>query len=482
MCPTEDPTGSDRPSGGPGRLSEAIRTSGLVDPGDSGVILLSGGPDSAGLTAGLVAVLGPQGLVAVHLNYGLRSDSARDQAICERLCAGLGLELVIERPPERDGNLQDWARRARYAAAERIRAERGADWIAVGHTGSDLAETLIYRLASSPGVRPLLAMRARSGRVIRPLLALSRDETRRAAGAAGLEFADDLSNDDPAYARARIRNEVLPVLTGINRGARANMGATQAELFEDSRLLEELATRLLDDALAEPAADAGSAGRGVASPAVPAGGLEDADPALGRRAIRILAERTLGRPVPVSRELAERIVRLARASEGGQVDLGGGAVALIEAGRISVCAAAPAGSSTEPAGAISIEVPGEAEWQGWTVRADQVEPPLDPTGSDREPGAPERALVDRGALGESIRIRGWRRGDRIQPLGMEGSKSLQDVFTDRSIPRTDRRSLPVVLAGEEVVWVAGVALSHRFRIRPDSVAGVRITAARPEGR
>lgn len=461
----------------PAKALEAVRASGLVDPGDRGVILLSGGPDSVCLAAALAAFLEQSDrATAVHVNYGIRSDSDRDQSVCERLCDRLGIGLVVERPPERQGNLQDWARRARYAAAERVRAERGADWVAVGHTASDLAETVIYRLAVSPGLRPLLAMRARSGPVIRPLLALSRGEVRQAAESAGLEFVVDPSNDDPAYARARIRNEVVPVLRAINPGVETNISATRSELIEDDALLEQLAEAALDDALVVPGSGADSAMTDPVDPVLPVAALEDAHPALGRRMLRALAESTLDRPVPVSPALAGRLLRLGRAPEGGRVDLGGGATFVIEAGRVSV-SAGPDGLPEETADAVSLDLPGAAEWQGWTVRAEDAEPPFDPAG-------PDLALIDRQSLGEvgsegrgnGLAVRGWRQGDRIQPLGMTGTKSLQDLFTDAAVPRSRRRSLPVVLAGDEIVWVAGVAISHRFRIRPDTAAAVKITA------
>ena len=71
---------------------------------------------------------------------------------------------------------------------------------------------------------------------------------------------------------------------------------------------------------------------------------------------------------------------------------------------------------------------------------------------------------------------GWRPGDRIRPLGMDGSKTLQDLFTDRKVPRSLRHQLPVIAAGDRVAWVAGVAVSEDFRLDPDTSAAVVITA------
>ena len=107
-------------------LARAVRESGLVRDGSRGVVLVSGGADSAATAAGLVGALGPGAVVALHLNYGLRDDSDRDEEACRKLCERLGIELEVERPELGAGNLQAEARDARYAAAERLRLSRAA--------------------------------------------------------------------------------------------------------------------------------------------------------------------------------------------------------------------------------------------------------------------------------------------------------------------------------------------------------------------
>jgi tRNA(Ile)-lysidine synthase len=81
-----------------------------------------------------------------------------------------------------------------------------------------------------------------------------------------------------------------------------------------------------------------------------------------------------------------------------------------------------------------------------------------------QPAGPDLATLDAEALAGAIEVRTWREGDRIRPLGMHGSKSLQDLFTDRRVPRSLRHRLPVITAGERVAWVAGVAVSEEFRL------------------
>jgi tRNA(Ile)-lysidine synthase len=86
------------------------------------------------------------------------------------------------------------------------------------------------------------------------------------------------------------------------------------------------------------------------------------------------------------------------------------------------------------------------------------------------------------ALGAGATVRGWRDGDRMRPLGLGGSKSLQDLFTDRKVPRALRRALPIVESGGEIVWVAGVALDERFAAPDDAPDRVGLSARRPAAR
>jgi tRNA(Ile)-lysidine synthase len=431
------------------RLAETVRASGLLDPTSRGVALLSGGPDSGCLAAGLTGAVGADSVVGLHVNYGLRSDSGEDEAACRALCEGFGIELVVERPELESGNLQASAREARYEAAERLRAERGAEWVATGHTRTDLAETVLYRLAVSPGRRALLGLAPRHGRVVRPLLAIGREETRRLAVGAGLPFHDDPSNEDPRFARVRLRRDVLPVLRELSPAAEENIAATWSELAEEADALEALAVELTGGELE----------------ALQASTLAEAHPALARLALRALAERAAGHPVALSREAAAAIVRLSQRPEGGEVDLGEGRRAVCEAGTVRVRAAA--GPTPEPA---RLRVPGSCRFGHWRVRVELAEV--------GEPRGPDVATLDPAALGAELCVRAWHEGDRMRPLGLGGAKSLQDLFTDRRVPRSLRRELPVVLAGGRIAWVPGVAVSEEFRLAEGAREAAVLTASR----
>jgi tRNA(Ile)-lysidine synthase len=434
-------------------LARAVRESGLIAEGSSGIVLTSGGADSAATAAGLVEVLGPGAVTALLLNYGLRPDSDRDEATCGELCAKLGIELEVERPELGEGNVQAEARDARYAAAERLRQVRGSDWIATGHTRTDLAETVLYRLATSPGRRALLGLRPRRGVVVRPLLSIGREDVRRLASEAGLPFRDDPTNAEPLYARNRLRNEVLPVLREIGPEAEATIAETQAELAEESEALEQAAA----DALSQAGADvAGAISRDA---------LEGLDPALRRLALRRLAERVAAAAVPLGRGRAEQIWRLVNEPEGGVVELGGGVEAQIEGGHVRFTA----GPAAEPTSA-TLRVPGVCRFGGWEVRAELE------SGVPAARG-PDLAVLDPRALGQALVVRSWREGDRMRPLGLGGSKSLQDLFTDRKVPRSLRHALPVVTSRGDIVWIAGVAVSEEFAAKAGAAESAVLSAA-----
>jgi tRNA(Ile)-lysidine synthase len=399
---------------------EAARASGLVRRGESLLVLISGGGDSVCLLD--VAVRLEADVSALHVNYGLREGADADEALVRELCERLGVPLHAERVTlPATGNLQERAREARYALAERLAP---ADY-AAAHTASDQAETVLYRLAVSPGSRALHGMAARRGRLVRPLLAVTREEVRDYLGAHGLDWREDPSNADRRFARARVRHDLLGALREIGPAPERTIATTAAQLREEAELLG----RAVDAALEE-------LGGG---PAVSLAALREQPPALRRLVLRRLAG---DRPVPDEvMELDER--------GSSSLDLGEGLRAVVEYGTLRFTSAADP-RAPEP---VELPVPGRARFGSWELEA--------------APGEERDVTVSAAALGESATVRAWRAGDRMRPLGLGGSKTLQDLFTDRKIPRSLRHTLPVVEVGGQVAWVAGVALDEDFAARPD---------------
>ena len=214
-------------------LLDRVRATGLLGAGADVVVLLSGGRDSVCLLD--VAVALECSVRALHVNYGLREEADEDEAHCRALCERLGVALAVHRaarPGDGPGNLQAWARDVRYAAATEA---AGEGLVAVGHTASDQAETVLYRLAASPGRRALLGMRPRSGRLVRPLLAVTREETGAWCRARGLAWRDDATNASGDFARGRVRHGLLAALEAVDGRAAANVVRTAAAAARGGR-------------------------------------------------------------------------------------------------------------------------------------------------------------------------------------------------------------------------------------------------------
>lgn len=441
-------------------MTEQVRAGGLLPAGAPVVVLLSGGRDSVCLLDLAVRIAGAEQVAALHVNYGLREQADADEHHCRELCEQLGVTLAIERPrrPDGPGNLQAWARDVRFAAAAQRVLSLGPDAaIATGHTASDQVETILYRLASSPSRRALLGMRPRDGRLVRPLLGLTREETTAYCEARGLAWRDDETNATGKYARNRLRHALVPALREVHPAAEENV-LRLAELLRDE-------ADVLDALVAEQLDGRGVPGSGApareARATIPLARLQALAPALQRLVVQRLADGAAGRPVAGAGRHAEAIAALRH--EGlSQLDLGGGVRAVVEYGVVRVERAGADDAS--PPDPVRLAVPGVVAFGGWEVRCEET------------PVARAEGVLDRASLGGELLVRPWQPGDRIAPVGLGGTKSLQDLFRERRMPRAERRSVPVVVSGDEVAWVPGVATSARHGVTDRTRDAVRLTA------
>jgi tRNA(Ile)-lysidine synthase len=338
-----------------GQLRERVRSEGLLAGDGPVVAMLSGGRDSVCLLDVAVALRGSD-VKALHVNFALRPEAGGDERHCVELCARLGVALEVVRvsPQERaPGNLQAWARDLRYREAMRLarkldgesrpdldgesrpeldgesaaeldgesRPSPGATsgrtpaCVATGHTASDQAETILYRLAASPGRRALLGMAPKEGRIVRPLLGVTREQTTAYCEARGLEWREDSSNESDQYARARVRHGLVAALRAVHPAAESNVRRTASLLREETELLDSLVEHEL-----------------AGNRAITIARLEELPAALARLVVVRLAEDAAGTYVPQAGDRVEEILALARRGGRAEVHVGGQAGAVIEGG------------------------------------------------------------------------------------------------------------------------------------------------------
>ncbi|MFL5824423.1 MAG: tRNA lysidine(34) synthetase TilS [Solirubrobacteraceae bacterium] len=308
-------------------LLERVRGGGLLAAGQPVLVLLSGGRDSTCLLDVALRIAGQDAVQALHVNYGLREAAAADEAHCRELCRALDIPLRVIGPARpQTGNVQAWAREERYAAAAGLAEELGAD-VATGHTATDQVETILYRLASSPSRRALLGMSPRDGRLIRPLLGFSREETAAHCRERGLGWREDESNQSDAYARARIRGRLVPALREIHPAAEENVLAVSAILRAEAAVLDAL----VDEALGD-------------RHEIELAALRDLPTALQRLVVQRLADDAAGGPAPGTARRVEELTALGR---NAALDLPGGVRAVIRDGMLRFTRTPPLAASRE---------------------------------------------------------------------------------------------------------------------------------------
>ena len=357
-------------------------------------VACSGGADSVALADAAVTALGARRVVLLHVDHQLQADSAVIGRLVEEVGRGLGCAAEILRVTVGKGaSLEDQARAARYAALEAAATRLHLACVLAGHTARDQAETVLLRVLRGTGPGGLAGIPARRGIHRRPLLELPRADTEAHVAARRLPALDDPMNHDRRFARVRLRRDLMPALVAENPRLEDALGRLARSAGEWAAHVDGAAAALVGRGAALRAADLAAAG-----------------PAIGKRALQLLA-----------------------------------APAALEADHLDAAWALV----TAPArGTRGVDVPGariERAYQKIVVRmrSDVGERPSE--------------LIVEGPDGPYA-IRPWRAGDRMRPERLRGrSRKLSDLYVDARIPRASRTRARVVVAQSgEIVWAEHV--------------------------
>jgi tRNA(Ile)-lysidine synthase len=465
------------------RVKRFIAEEDLIRSGDRVLAAVSGGPDSTCLLLLLAALRRPLQfeLQAAYFDHELRGRRAAtaERRFVEGVCDSLGVPLhagagdVRTHAKMAKRSIEDAARTLRYRFLASVGRQHECDVIATGHTKDDQAETVLLHLIRGSGLRGLAGMSPSSSmplggrtqmglRLVRPMLTLSRKDTERHCRNSGLAPIDDASNRSSAFARNRVRHELLPALRRFNPRIEDALAGLADSAAADDATLDAIAHALVDDQDRSATIDKRS--------------LCDAPPAIAARAVRIAFASAMGASRDLARRHIDAVLRTAR-SPSASLDLPGGVV--VDVQRSSVLfRLRHALPRALPARAIGFPVPGSAKAGGWCFEARVVAAP----NGRALGGEPLEAYLDLEACGERLTVRRRRDGDRFQPFGMAGEKKLQDFFVDERVPRCERDATPLLCAGGRIAWVVGRRPAEWAKVPQDARRAVCIRAVPPPDR
>ncbi|MDE6285885.1 MAG: tRNA lysidine(34) synthetase TilS, partial [Muribaculaceae bacterium] len=409
------------------------------------VVAVSGGADSVAL----LSILCEEGYqcVAAHCNFHLRGEeSTRDMRFVEELTEKLGVDLYIKdfnvaaAMASTGESVEMACRRLRYEWFEELLTLLRADDVAVGHHREDNVETFFLNLARGTGIAGLTGMAYRRDNIVRPLLDCSRRQIEKYLAERGLGYVNDSTNVEDHYRRNKIRNRLLPLFDELIPGATEGVERTMKMLGE--------ARSVYDHAVAAAAARYGT----------PEGGEIDVE-GLAHEPDAALILFEILRPAGFTMTQVNNI--------------------LDDVARSGVTFASPAGTCAAELSRGRLYI--HRNMEGGTD--DSAEYELDLSRDVNKPvrisidrsrsvkyfspvASPDVLYLDGAALDGEPRwvLRKWRRGDRIKPFGMSGTRLVSDLFSDAKMTSQQKRDAWLLTRDDRVVWVLGVRTSAHYPV------------------
>ncbi|MFQ5587479.1 MAG: tRNA lysidine(34) synthetase TilS [Nitrospiria bacterium] len=440
-----------------------------VRPTDTLVVAVSGGPDSVCLLHLLKQLPPPYrlSLHVAHLNHQFRPEAAREARFVEGLAEKWGLPATIAARPVSDFckknrlSKQAGARVVRYEFCHEVAKKTGAQWIALGHTADDQAETVLMRMLRGSGALGLGGMPGkRAPHIVRPLIDCGRREIQRVLHKDNIPYIEDPSNKKPVYLRNRIRHHLIPTLEQYNPNIKHTL-CREAELLQsEDDLMHQWMLNLIPDLGIQCTEN---------SVAFSMASLRTQHVAMQRRLLRWGIKKILCHLNGITFEHIETLIKKGLKGRTGQtLQLLHGIVAITQYSKLilkreeSARKVLPPEISrkvcvlpeiTAPASSRRVQLP---EW-GLCFK-------MSLSGNRPLVFSACIASFDFDSISLPLYLRTWQPGDRFAPLGMGGHrKKIQDFFVDAKIPKEDRHRVPLLISAQGILWVVGHRIDERFR-------------------
>ncbi|MDO9288426.1 MAG: tRNA lysidine(34) synthetase TilS [Thermodesulfovibrionales bacterium] len=443
-----------------GKVKATIKKHSMLREKDRVLAGLSGGPDSVCLLLLLNQLKDEYklDLHAIYIDHGLRPEEIPAEIkFCKKLCENLNISFitksvdVISYAKELGLNKQEAARELRYKAFDEIAFEKGANKIAIAHNADDQAETFFMRILRGSGQKGLSGIPPLRGKIIRPLIEIERNEIEEFLKSSSQSYVVDSSNIKKDYFRNWLRLSVMPEFQRKNPDLINTISRMSDIIREEDNYLELIVTKTLMKLIPK------KTDKTIELFLVP---LENMDRVILRRVLRRAIDAVKGLRGISFIHIEDIIGLIKNGDSGDRLYLPKGIRVIKGYSTLILTSDLPV-----KLGTYSLEVPGEVILReaGILIKSSIEEHRAE--GKAQEKSV---AIFDADKVKAPLTIRARKNGDFFYPAGFGKKKKLQDFFVDEKVPRDERDKVPIILSGEEIIWIAGYRGDERFNITSDT--------------
>lgn len=446
----------------------------LIKKDDNIILGLSGGPDSMVLLHILLYVREriSFNLVVAHINHGVRGEEAlKDEKFTEKVAKELGLDFfstkadMIGLAKEKNISEEEAGREIRYGFFRKLIKELGHGKIAVAHNRNDQAETLLMRIMRGTGIDGLSGMSFKSDDIIRPILDINRWEIEKYVEDNSIETVVDKTNLETIYSRNKVRLELIPY---IKENFNPNIIDTLFRLSEnaklDSSFLEEWSGKVYKSISKEKSA----------SVVMKSDLFMEEDKAVKNRIIRKAIYNLIHTLQGIEEVHISSVVDLFNKGETGKrIDLPHNLLAKVSYNNLII---------EKDINEDMAEVCENKEETILQIGQNYLEEYnleislkiIDRKDINFKNVSSNVKFFDYDIMNEEIWIRTRNPGDRFAPIGMKGRKKIKDYFIDEKIPRDLRDEIPLLMCGENIIWVIGYRMSEDYKVKKETRSVLRV--------
>ncbi|MBN2567877.1 MAG: tRNA lysidine(34) synthetase TilS [Deltaproteobacteria bacterium] len=445
------------------KVIRTIERFSMLHWGDRICVAVSGGPDSVALLRFLYLLSGKYSLhlIVAHLNHGLRgNESERDEIFVKQLCESMEIPVksrnvsITEIRKIEGGSIEDIGRRERYKFFKELSQKEGLNKIALGHNLNDQAETIVMRFLRGSGSEGLKGMLpVREGRYIRPFLEVTRNEIVAFLDKEGVQYVTDSSNRDSAYLRNRIRTDLIPALRNSYNNRLMENLCQMADILreEDDYFEKEVAGILKNWKLL---LDGDEIRINISE-------FRKLHCAMQQRVIKFLLRKISSKKTGIGYANIMSVCNLIN-SRIPNVSLNLPFHIRVER-EYDILVFSKAGYPSTPGCSdftYRVDIPATIH-----IRESDIKLKFDFVNVENIDFKNNRAIyMDYKAITFPVEIRNIKPGDRMQPLGMEGTKKVKDIFIDAKIPKKRRGIIPLLVDRNSVLWIIGMKMNNAVRL------------------